>query len=252
MRILTETRLLFQRKMIETIRQPVWVFMGLVTPLLYIALFSPLLKNLNGPAVSTGAVLTMFVPGILVLLSFSCGTGAGYSVIFELQSGVIERLRVSPASRFSLLMGSVLRDVTTCTVPSLLVVIIAALFGFQVYAGALLVMFLLLSLLTVTVSAWFSGLGLLMKRTNSLAALIAGLELPLTLLSGILLPLSLGPVWLRTIAHLNPLYYAVEAARVLAAGTIRCPEVYQAFAVMIPLAALSIVWSTRVYQKAIA
>lgn len=49
MRILKEIWLLFKRKMLETIRQPVWVFMGLTTPLLYIALFSPLLKNLNNP-----------------------------------------------------------------------------------------------------------------------------------------------------------------------------------------------------------
>ncbi len=37
----------------------------------------------------------------------------------------------------------------------------------------------------------------------------------LTLLAGVLLPLSLGPKWLQIIAYVNPMYYVVEAARVL-------------------------------------
>ncbi len=252
MRILKEIWLLFKRKMLETIRQPVWVFMGLTTPLLYIALFSPLLKNLNNPPLKTGSVLDTFVPGVLTLLAFIGGTGAGYGVIIEMQSGVIERLRVSPASRFSLLMGTVLRDIVAFLVPSLLVLLIARLFGFRAHAGGVFVMLLLLSLLTAIVSAWAGSLGLLLKQASSMAALVAGLELPLTLLSGVLLPLSLGPVWIQAIAHLNPLYYAVEASRVLSTGAIASTEVYKAFAVLVPLAVITLIWATGVYRKAIS
>lgn len=252
MRILREILLLFKRRMLETLRQPVWMFMGLVTPLLYIALFSPLLKNLGGSPLSTGAVLDLFVPGVLTLLAFIGGTGAGYIVISELQTGVIERFRVSPASRFSLLMGTILRDIVAFLIPSILVIFIAQFFGFKMHAGGLLVMFVLLSLLVAMVSAWSGSLGLILKQSSSMAALVAGLELPLTLLSGVLLPLSLGPKWLQVIAHLNPLYYAVEAARVLAGGTIDGPEVFKAFAVIIPLTVLTLFWATGVYRKAIA
>ena len=252
MRILLEIWLLFKRKMLETIRQPVWVFMGLTTPLLYIALFSPLLKNLSDSPLSTGAVLDTFVPGVLTLLAFIGGTGAGYGVIGELQTGVIERLRVSPASRFSLLMGTILRDIVAFLVPSTLVLFIAQLFGFKAHIGGLLIMLLLLSLLTAIVPAWSGSLGLILKQASSMAALVAGLELPLTLLSGVLLPISLGPKWLQAIAHINPLYYAVEASRVLGAGTIVSPEVFKAFAVIIPLTALTIFWATNVYRKAIS
>ena len=85
-----------------------------------------------------------------------------------------------------------------------------------------------------------------------MAALVAGLELPLTLLSGVLLPLSLGPVWIQAIAHLNPLYYAVEASRVLSTGAIASTEVYKAFAVLVPLAVITLFWATGVYRKAIS
>lgn len=252
MKLLLEISLLYKRKMMETIRQPVWIFMGLVTPVLYIGLFSPLLKNLSNPPLSTGRVLDEFVPGVLALLAFISGSGAGYGIISELQSGVIERLRVSPASRFSLLMGTILRDITAFIVPSILVICIAWLFGFQLHPRGLLVMLILLSLLTAIVSAWSGSLGLILKQASSMAALVAGLELPLTLLSGVLLPLSLGPKWLKAIACINPLYYAVEASRVLGNGVIGSFAVLKGFAVILPLAVITIIWAEGVYKKAVS
>jgi ABC-2 type transport system permease protein len=41
---------------------------------------------------------------------------------------------------------------------------------------------------------------MIMKETGSLAAIVTGLQLPLTLLSGVLLPLSLAPEWMRVLA----------------------------------------------------
>lgn len=67
-----------------------------------------------------------------------------------------------------------------------------------------------------------------------------------------LLPISIGPLWIRVLAHLNPLYYAVQASRALAVGTFSSPAVWQAFAVLVPLCALVVVWATQVFRKAVA
>ena len=216
-----QTGLFFRRKLLETLRQPVWLVTGLTTPLLYLALFAPLLRSLaGGPAFPPGQVLDVFVPGILVLIAFGAGMGAGWPVIWELDSGVIERLRVTPASRFALLLGTVLRDVVMFAVPGVVVIAIAAVFGFHAHWGGLAVLLVLLALLTAACSATSSALGLNLKQIGSLAAVVTGVQLPLTLLSGILLPLSLGPEWLRVLGHLNPMYYAVQASRSLAAGSV--------------------------------
>ena len=107
-----QTGLFFHRKLLETLRQPVWIITGLTTPALYLALFAPLLRSLDGgPAFPPGQVLDVFVPGVLVLVAFGAGMGAGWPVIWELDTGVLERLRVTPASRLALLLGTVLRDV---------------------------------------------------------------------------------------------------------------------------------------------
>ena len=243
--------LFFRRKLLETLRQPVWVITGLSAPLLYLALFEPLLKSLAGGAgFPSGQVLEVFVPGILTLMAFGAGMGAGWVVIWEMDSGVIERLRVTPASRLALLLGTVLRDIVMFAVPAVVVIVIAIPFGFQARWGGLALLLLLLAMLTAACSASSSALGIGLKQIGSLAAVVTGLQLPLTLLSGILLPLSLGPGWLRVLGHLNPMYYAVEAARDLAAGTITTAAVGIGFLVTGTAAALALWWGTRSYRQA--
>ncbi|MCL2337677.1 MAG: ABC transporter permease, partial [Firmicutes bacterium] len=110
----------------------------------------------------------------------------------------------------------------------------------------------LLCLLTAMVSAWATSMGLILKQTNSLSAVMISLQLPLTLLSGVLLPLSLGPVWIRAIAHINPMYYTVEASRKLAAGLIANRETIVAFGVIVPLLIITLTWATAVYRKAVS
>jgi ABC-2 type transport system permease protein len=246
-----QTRLFFNRKLLETLRQPVWIITGLTTPVLYLALFAPLLRSFSGlPAFPQGHVLDVFVPGVMVLIAFGAGMGAGWPVIWELDSGVIERLRVTPASRLALLLGTVLRDVVMFAVPGAVVIAVGAAFGYHLHWGGLALLFLLLALLTAACSATSSALGLNLKQIGSLAAVVTGVQLPLTLLAGILLPLSLGPTWLAVVGHFNPMYYAVQAARSLAAGTVATGTVGLGFLVLAVIAALTMWWGTRAYQRA--
>lgn len=253
MTILVESWLLFRRKLTETLRQPVWVVMGLTTPLLYLAFFAPLLHPLAGmPGFSSGNVLDVFVPGVLVLMAFGAGTGAGWIVIAELQSGVVERLRVTPVSRLALLLGTVARDVLMLLVPAIVVIAVAVPFGFDLHPAGAALLLLLLALVTATTSAVSSALGLRLRDIGSLAAIVTGVTLPLTLLSGILLPLTLAPRWMRLIAHVNPLYYAVNAARPLGAGAIGSGPVTLGFAVMAATTVVALWWATLTYRRAIA
>jgi ABC-2 type transport system permease protein len=109
---------------------------------------------------------------------------------------------------------------------------------------------LLLAGLTASCSASSSALDIRLKQIGGLAAVVTGPQLPLTLLAGILLPLSLGPGWLRILGHLNPMYYAVEAARDLAAGTITTAAVGIGFLVTGAIAGLALWWGTRSYHRA--
>ncbi len=93
---------------------------------------------------------------------------------------------------------------------------------------------MLLALLMVTMSAFSVATALVTRDISSFAAVINGLNLPVLLLAGVLLPISLGPAWMKVPAHLNPPYYAVEGARALSAGEYSSPAVWEAFAVLAP------------------
>jgi ABC-2 type transport system permease protein len=240
MRTFRDIALLFHRYTIQMLRNPIWLFVGFSTPILYLALFTPLLKHLSG------------VPGFLSLLAFASGSSMGFSTIFELQAGVIERFRVTPASRLAILIGPILSGLTMMMVFDAVVVAVGAGLGFHVHWLGLLVLAVLLALLAGLMAAFSVAIALITKDISSFAAIINGMNLPLLLLAGVLLPISLGPLWMQVLAHFNPLYYLVLASRALAVGSFSNTAVWQAFAVLTPLFALVLVWATRVFRKAVA
>ena len=125
-------------------------------------------------------------------------------------------------------------------------------FGLTVHWTGLLVLVVLLWVLATLMAAFSTATALVTKDISSFAAIINGINLPLLLLAGVLLPISLGPLWLRVLAHFNPLYYLVVASRALAVGHLSDPVVWQAFAVLVPLCAIVLAWATWVFRRAVS
>ncbi len=186
----------YQRHFTQQLRNPTWLFVGLSSPVLYLALFTPLLKNFAGHATSTGQVLDTFFPGeFLALLAFATGSAEGFNTIFELRAGVTERLRVTPASRFAILAGPLLSAMTFVFVFDAIAVAVAWGFGFYVHWAGLAVLAVLIGLFLVMMSAWSVAMALTTKEISGFVLVVNGINLPALLLAGVLLPLSLGPTW---------------------------------------------------------
>lgn len=252
MTLINEIRLLSWRALLASLRNPVFLFMGVMMPLLYLALFSPLLSSfVSQGEVNAPNVLTLFVPGMLSMIGFSTGLFTGFGMIDEVRSGVIERLRVSPASRFSILSGCVLHDICAVFFQSLFFVLIALPFGFRVSLMGLLMIFALIGLLTTITSSFGNAMGLITKSEDRFAPIIHGVNLPIMLLSGMLLPISLAPKWLKVMAHFNPVYYVVEASRALALGHFQAASVWQAFVILSAFAFITMRWATNVFKKSV-
>lgn len=253
MKVLTDTGLLFWRKMKETLRNPIYMLSSLLTPIVYLVLFAPLLNRLVGlPGLNTNDVLNVFVPGLLVIIAFFGGLFVGFNMIDEVRTGVIERFRVTPTSRFALLAGRVLRDMVNMLVIVTIFVVLSIPFGFRPDPAGFLLFVPLLCLLLITTSAFGNALGLLLRDEDRLAPLVQGINLPILLLSGVLLPMELAPTWLQVIAHFNPAFYVVEAGRLLVAGHLTDVKVAEAYLFMVPLTIVTVAWATRAFRKAIA
>src|SRR5207245_6121537 len=122
-------------------------------------------------------------------------------------------MRVTPASRFGLLFGRVLRDALVLLVQATLLTLVAVAFGLRVpVLGAFITVGLVL-LLGIALSALSYAAGLWLKSEDALAPLLNMISVPVLLLSGILLPMTLAPNWLLRLAQANPFSHIVDAAR---------------------------------------
>jgi len=243
---------LLKRNLTATLRNPVFLFMGVFTPLLYLTLFAPMLQNFAQMKGFQGTnVLATFIPGMLALIAFSGGLFAGFGIIDELRNGVLERMRVTPCSRFALMGGPVFRDVTAVLAQITVFILIAIPFGFRAHFGGLVLAMILLMMLVITTSCFGNAMGLITKSEDRFAPLVHGINLPVILLSGMMLPMAMAPKWLQVTAHFNPVYYVVEASRLLVAGQIFNPIVGSAFLVMSALSAFMLYFATRTFSKAV-
>jgi len=250
--MLTETWVVFQRAMRMLLRNPVWVFFGLTQPILYLVLFGPLLKNVTGGGLGGNASWAIFVPGLLLQLVVFTGGFAGFGIIQELREGVIERQRVTPASRVALTLGRSLCQTVTIGVQSLLLVVAAIPFGLDASIGGVAVSLALVMLLTMGISSASFAMGLILKDEDSFAPFIQGVTLPLMLLSGVFLPMALAPSWLRNLSRVNPLTHSLDALRALFHGSMTSSDVAWGSGATVALAGLLLWWGSRTFAKSSA
>jgi len=253
MKVLTDTWLVFGRYFGLFIRNPVWVVIGVVQPLLYLLLFAPLLKSVASvQGFPSGGAYNVFVPGLLVQLGMFGAAGVGFSLISELRFGVIERLRVTPVSRVALLLGRAMRDVLSILSQSLILILLALPFGLSIHPLGVVIVLALIALIGLLTASIAYAVALWLRSEDSYAPLIFTSSLPILLLSGVLLPLGLAPQWLRTIAAANPLSYAVDAARAIFIDHPGDPSVIKGVLIMLVLAVVAVGIGARAFGRAIA
>ena len=249
MRVLRDTLLVFQRSMGQTLRNPVWVVVGLMQPIYYLFLFGPVLKPVAQLQGFGGSAYNVFVPALLVQMALFGCVFVGFGLIAELRYGVIERMRVTPMSRLSMLLGRAGRDIAVLLFQSTMLVLMSIPFGLHITLSSILIIFALLLLIGLGMACLSYGLALLLRSEDALAPLLNAVFLPIMLLSGMLLPLSLAPGWLRAIGHANPFYYAVEASRSLFAGNLNHPIVWGGYGIMLAIATLCVWSAVRALRK---
>jgi ABC-2 type transport system permease protein len=212
--MLRDAMITFRYQMRLLLREPVWIIIVMIQPLLYLALFAPLLEPISKTkGFPPGDAWQVFVPGMLIQLGMFGSMFVGFGIIAEIRFGTVERMRVTPASRLGLLLGRVLRDALVLLVQAILLTLVAVIFGLRVpLVGALLTVGLVL-LLGIALASLSYAAGLWLKSEDALAPLLNMISVPVLLLSGILLPMTLAPRWLLRLSQANPFSHIVDAAR---------------------------------------
>ena len=252
MKTIRDTWLIFRRSLVLTLRQPTWLIFGIMYPLLYLVLFGPLLDGVVNQAGGGVGAYNWFVPGLLVQVALFGSAFVGFGLIAELRYGVVERMRVTPMSRTAMLLGRSLRDVVLLLVQALLMVALSIPFGLHLDPAGVAVSFGLLALLGLVMAPLSYAAALALRTEDAFAPLIQGVTFPLLLLSGILLPITLAPDWLRFLSTINPLTHAVDAVRALFNGQWGEPEILIGTVVTAILAVVGVWVASRAFTRATA
>jgi ABC-2 type transport system permease protein len=243
-----ESFIVFRRQLRMNLRNPAWVIIGMLQPVLYLLLFGPLLEPLVQQFGARNAY-TFFVPGLLVQLGVFGAFFAGFSLIGEWREGVIEAERVTPASRTALLVGRLGRDLLQLLVQSLILVVLGLIMGMEASLPGIALGVLLTLLIGGACAAASNALALTTKSEDVMAPVINMVMMPVLLLSGILLPMTIGPDWLRRASDFMPIRHIVDGVRSSFAGDVAASGVLWGSVWATILLALALWWGTATFRK---
>ncbi|MEE1757164.1 ABC transporter permease [Streptomyces sp. SP18CS02] len=243
-----DTALVFGRYARQTLRSRFQMLFGVLMPLLYLLFFGPLLTGL--PLGTQGDSWQILVPGLLLQLALFGASFSGFAIIIEKQMGVVERMRVTPVSRLALLLGRVLRDAALFVFQAVLLVVAAVAMGLRAPLGGILIGFAFVGVLTMALASLSYALALKVSKAHEFGPVVNALTMPSMLLSGLMLPMALAPVWLDVLSHFMPFRYLVDAVRAGYVGDYASTAMLYGVLVAAAFTALALTVGTRVHRKA--
>ena len=220
MRFLWHTWVITDRHVMRLVRQPWWIAVTLVQPIIWLLLYGALFRRaVEIPGFRGDSYIEFLAPGVIVMSAlFSSGWG-GMALIDDLNRGVIDRFLVTPVHRAPLILGRLVQAALVVIVQSVIIVLLAMATGarFQSLPGVA-VLILLAAMVGAAFGAISYAIALLARREETVIAVMNFTLLPLTFLSAGFMQKDLMPEWMQRVADVNPVNWAVEAGRGAAAG----------------------------------
>lgn len=204
------------------VRQPWWVAISLVQPIIWLLIFGQLFKQIvEIPGFTSTNYLTFLTSGVVVMSALFSGGWAGMGVITDLDRGVMDRFLVTPVRRSALITGRTVQQGLIVVIQGLIMVGIALVAGARFPGGIVGVVVLLAAsiLLAAGMGSLSNALALLLRKEESVIAAVQFVVLPMTFLSAGFMQLSLAPQWIQDVARFNPVNWAVTAGRTALGGS---------------------------------
>ena len=199
-----------------TVRQPAFVVITLVQPMIWLLLFGQLFKRVvEIPGFAGGSYIDFLTPGVVVMTVLFSSGWTGMAYIEDMDRGVMDKFLSSPVSRGAMMASSTVNQAVSTVIQSLVIVAIGILAGARYDGGVpgVLVMLLAAILLAGSFSALSNGMALIVRTRESLIGFSTMLTLPLSFLSSAIMDKETAPEWIQTIAKYNPVDWAVVASR---------------------------------------
>jgi ABC-2 type transport system permease protein len=206
------------RSLRTLLRQPAYLLITLVQPVIWLLLFGQLFKSvvdIPGFSDRYGTYLEFITPGVIVMTALFSSGWAGTVYIEDMTIGVMDRLLASPVRRGAMMAASLVYQSITTAIQTLIVFGIAWVAGAR-WDGGLVgvgVTIVCAVLIAMIIAAFSNAIALLVRQQEALIGISQFIVLPLQFLSSAVMDVELAPEWVRHVARYNPVDWAVTASR---------------------------------------
>lgn len=231
-----ETWALTVRELKHWYRIKIQIFMTLIQPIVWLALFGQAfnLNKLLPPGTPTSVFESFFggasdyfsymAVGMLGVMALFTTMFGGMSIVWDRRFGFLNKLRAAPIPRGAIPISRIAASTVRAMVQVVIILIIALAFTYipgltgltvspAINAMDIIGLFVAMLLLAVAFASLFTTIALAVENQETLFGVVNLLNLPLMFASAALFPTSMMPDWLKTVANYNPLTLAVDAAR---------------------------------------
>jgi len=191
------------------------IYFRAVQPILWIAIYGPVMSSVR--AIPTGGIpYTDFItPGVMIQTTTFVSIFYGLMMVWERDSGILKKLLVTPASRYSMVIGRSMASGVRAVFQALIIIPIALIIGvkFQPNLAYIISAFIIIFIS----SGGFAAISILvasfMKTRERFMGIGQAIIMPLFFASNALYPIQIMPPILRELSLVNPLSYVVSAVR---------------------------------------
>jgi len=234
------------------LRMPVWIFVNLFQPMVWLVLFTQVFKSLSDmPGLGGVSYLTFLAPGIVVMTVLFGSAWAGMGLLRDIDMGILSKMLATPVSRVSIILSRVFASMVVLVVQALIILLVAVIMGVDIAAGipGVLLIIVLVSLLGLGFAAFSNGLAITLKRMEPLIGIINFVALPTVFMSSTMMAPDLLPGWLDTVRHFNPVDYAVVGVRGLVLTGYVWSDLWRSLTVLSGWAALGALFGLLMFRR---
>lgn len=255
MTILYDTQSLLERYLTKLVRNPTLLGTNLVTPVIFLVLFSQLLTKFGEFLPNTaGGYLAYLAPGVIILNAMISAPQGGVSIANDLNSGYLSKMLLTQVRRPAILLGRLVTDMVVAVAESAITIVIAVAMGVQFSSGVpgILLILLTVAFFEFALSGIFLTVGIRTRKTETISAISGLVFFPLIFISSAMFPISFFPSWAQTISNYNPVSYASDVTRQLVSGGLDPGTLASAYVLIGIIAAVTFAATWYQFRKVVS
>lgn len=202
-----------KRELIRQMRQPSRIVASILTPMLVWVFFVGGFSAALGQQSPDQDLTAYMIPGVASLTVMFASIFASISLIQDRHDGVLRAALISPAPRWSIVVGKVGAGSLVAMLQGLVVLAALPFVGVEISMLGVAGASIGLGLISVALIGLGLGLAWIVDSSQGFHGIMNAVLMPMWLTSGAVFPINDAAGWLRLIAMANPLSWAHSAVR---------------------------------------